>query len=176
MGGRRGPARMPSAVARASGYKRRKGREIGGKEPRPSRNVSAPPKAITTNKDAKKCWDAVLPHLQRMKVMTGADEIALQGLCRAWAIAQTADREIDTRGLMLTDDLGRYHANPAISISRQAWIEVRKFAQEFGLTPSARTRVREIEDDPKDEGKATEESAEDFIFGTGGRVVGSIGA
>jgi P27 family predicted phage terminase small subunit len=42
---------------------------------------------------------------------------------------------------------GTLQASPAVGISRSSWAEVRKFAQEFGLTPSSRSRVTAADDD-----------------------------
>jgi len=164
---------MPSRLARASGYKRKKSRRIAGKEPKP--HVGAPnmPSHIRADPVAAECWIQQRKHVVAMKVMTKRDNVALEGLCIAYSRALAADKDIRTYGLVVNKLGGGLAANPAAGISRSAWSEVRKFATEFGLTPASRTRVREVADDLDPKGAAAKESSEDFLFK--GHVVGSIG-
>jgi P27 family predicted phage terminase small subunit len=85
------------------------------------------------------------------------------------------DRTIDAEGTIIRLYDGRMQAHPAVGMARQAWAEVRKWSVEFGLTPSARSRVREVEQpDDADTTEGAKDDPEAFFFG--GRVVGSIGA
>jgi P27 family predicted phage terminase small subunit len=167
--GRRGPAAKPTVLKEREGTVRPS--RAPQHEPQPSRGVPACPKGVAGDADAKHCWNVLAPHLANLRLITQVDGLDFEGLCRAYSVAVKADRIISSKGkkggVLVKAQYGDgWQANPAISISRLAWAEVRKFAAEFGLSPAARTRVNAPPADPvKDE-------AEDFLFG--GAVVGRI--
>lgn len=173
MSRRRGPPPLPAAMAKARGYKQRKCRRTAGKETKVV--VSAPnmPAHIRHDKTARACWERLRPRLLKLKVLTKNDDVALEGLCIAYARALEADEAVEKYGMVTNDKFSGLKANPAVGMSRAAWAEVRKFAQEFGLTPSSRTRVREAPSEDNEE-DSKQETAEGFLFK--GSVVGSIGA
>lgn len=162
---------MPSAIAKVHGYKKRNGRRKPGTEPAVRVGTPALPASVRDDKVALDCWNRTRDHLMKLKVLTPPDGITLEGLCVAYSRAQRADAIVKTEGLVQKKFDGSLAANPAVAMSRNAWAEVRKFAQEFGLTPSSRTGVREAppaQDDPE------QETPEDFLFAKG-KIVGSIG-
>jgi P27 family predicted phage terminase small subunit len=171
-GGRRGPAPLPSAIKRARGTQ--KSTRVNKREPTPKRGDPGIPEALRDDKEGKALWLKLSKQLDKMKVLTVADGIALEGLIRAYLRAAAADREIKKHGLMVKTAWGTLQGNPAVSISRSSWSEVRKFAQEFGLTPSSRSRVTEVSDD-ENEQRNKEEGAADFLFRKRAGVVGAIG-
>lgn len=85
----------------------------------------------------------------------------LEGACLNYSRAVQADLLVAAAGLLLeepiTDSEGdvvgtKYKANPAISISSNAWRNVRAFCSEFGLSPVSRTRLTiEKKDDAENE-------------------------
>jgi P27 family predicted phage terminase small subunit len=165
---------MPEALRKARS--RQRGGPKRGTTPKPKAGKPDMPAHIKKDKDALACWNHLSARLTKLKVLTPADGVAFEGLCQAYSRAMRADRLVSKFGLVQENNLsGRLSANPAVNISRSSWAEVRKFAQEFGLTPSARTRVTELNDAPDGDGD-TKENAEDFLFGgSRGKVVGSIG-
>ena len=166
--GRRGPAPLPSAIKKARGTE--KSSRANKREPKPQLGEPAIPASIAANKEAAACWRSIVPRLLELKVLSKIDGIALEGMCQAYARAKSADAEVKKRGMLVKTSWGTLVQNPAVPISRMSWAEVRKFAQEFGLTPSSRSRVHAGNDESSSEG----ESSEDFLFGKG-KVVGSIG-
>jgi P27 family predicted phage terminase small subunit len=132
------------------------------------------PASVRDDKVALDCWHRTRGHLMKMKVLTPVDGIALEGMCVAYSRAQGADRDVKKHGRVQLKFDGSLAANPAVAMSLKCWAEVRKFAQEFGLTPSSRTRVREAPPEP-DSGKDEVETSEDFLFKKG-RIVGTIGS
>lgn len=188
--GRRGTPPLPTAVAKLRGTNRWK--EPPGKEPEVAGVIASTiPDSLRSQRYARECWERMHPVLLQMKVLTKADLLPLEGLCTAYHRARMADRAVKKFGLIIEVQERRggksyvtaLQANPAVRISQAAWGEVRKFAQEFGLTPSSRTRVREAPDGVRPAGAAEPQAmgtAEDYLFGkkdgTSGRVAGHIGS
>jgi P27 family predicted phage terminase small subunit len=75
-------------------------------------------------------------------------------------------------GILVKTSRGKLYTHPAVRIQKQAWAMFLRCAQEFGLTPMAGLRVRAnvAPAKPKDEDDDGE-----FLFGSKGRVVGTIG-
>jgi P27 family predicted phage terminase small subunit len=174
--GRRGKAPMPTAMRKKLGIReksKQKKRLRRGAEPQPREIVdTTAPSSLQYDADAVQCWNQLAPLLKELRLFTEGDTLPLEGLCRAYSRAVQADRAIETYGIVVKNDFGTLVKNPACAISQTAWSEVRKFCQEFGLTPASRSRVRvtpgeDGTEDPKD-------AAEDFLFGKR-KVAGHIG-
>lgn len=74
--------------------------------------------------------------------MTAVDRDTLAGYCLALVRAIEADAVIAEHGLTIkVGDNGYVQQRPEVAIAFKAWQLVAKFAAEFGLTPSARTRI-----------------------------------
>lgn len=162
--GLRGPAAKPTALKEREGTARRD--RTPQNEPKPTVGVPSCPTGVAKDKDAKRCWDLLAPQLEVLGLLTLVDGVDLEGLCRSYSVAVKADRQIQSKGVVIKTPYG-LQQNPAISISRLAWAEVRKFAAEFGLSPASRSRVNGPSKVPQ------KDAAEDFLFG--GQVVGRIG-
>lgn len=94
-------------------------------------------------------WSRVGPELVTKQLLTEADMAAFTLYCLNVSRVVAAERMITADGMMIKTPQGFLQAHPAVSIARQCGAEVRKFAQEFGMTPSARTRVRTVTAAPK---------------------------
>ena len=179
--GRRGPPPTPTALLKKLGM-RSHGTLKQGREPKPlePRLDGEVPPALESDQYAVECWRKYYPMLNKMRVLSESDLLGLQGLCMSYARARAADMEVQLNGLLITGAWGRKVTNPAVVISRNAWTEVRKFVQEYGMTPAARARVREIEGEesaPQGRDQKAAQTPEEFIFRTGttGKVAGRIG-
>jgi len=82
-------------------------------------------------------WDRIIPELAKTGAADPADEASLAAYCEAVARLRIATGLVNRLGLVRKagDDLVR---NPAVTQARDASYEVRMWAREFGLTPSAR--------------------------------------
>jgi P27 family predicted phage terminase small subunit len=134
--GRRGPAPAPTRLKLLKGTE--PGR-INVNEPKPLDQAATKP--VYLSKRASEEWDRVAPHLEHMHTLTGADETALAVYCEAVArwrglaeVVSNSPPVIQREGILVK--------NPAYSQIRDAAIEVRMYAREFGLTPSARAGIR----------------------------------
>lgn len=86
-------------------------------------------------------WQRVGPELVAKQLLTEVDLAAFSLYCLSVARVVECEKRLRD-GLTIMTPQGFIQARPEVSIARQCGVEVRKFAQEFGLTPSARTRVR----------------------------------
>ena len=119
-------------------------------EPKPRFGAPACPDWL--NARAKSAWANVVPELLSVGVLTIADGLALQQLCEAYADWKEACEIIGREGITYIDDKGNSKINPAARIKSDADKRVRMWLIEFGLTPSARTRLSG--------GKSAEEQAD----------------
>lgn len=90
--------------------------------------------------DAREEWDRVVPELQRLELTKPVDAAALTAYCLTWQRLCQAQRLIDDEGLLHENSQGRTR-HPAVVIIEAASKELRAWAAEFGLTPSAEQRV-----------------------------------
>ena len=132
-------------------------RPLNKNEPKPT--LGAPGCPTWLSIEAKAEWRRVVPKLDELGMLTKVDRAALATYCEAWATFVYAQREVHTHGIVvmavetMSEDGSRIYVkptkNPAIIVARDAANLIRQFCAEFGLTPSARTRLElpEAEDD-----------------------------
>lgn len=97
-------------------------------------------------------WKRLAPMLERLGLLTEVDQSALACLCDALADLEWANETIEEEGRTQMGVAGTAIAHPAVLIARQAREHVRKFASEFGLTPSTRSRAELAGDEGDSEG------------------------
>jgi len=125
-------------------------RPIPENTPKPS--PKAPKRPSWLLPEAKREWSRVVPHLERLGLLTVVDRAVLAAYCQAWARYREAEEAIDREGVVRVTEKGYPVQNPAVSIARNMMNQVRAFAAEFGLTPSARGRIQLPETDDDDGG------------------------
>jgi P27 family predicted phage terminase small subunit len=76
-----------------------------------------------------------------MNVLSSVDRAALAGYCQAYGRWVEAEEKLQSTGLIIKSPSGYPIHNPYLDIATRAMKELRSFAVEFGLTPSARTRL-----------------------------------
>lgn len=136
--GRRGPAPVPTNLRMLRGETRPS--RINDAEPRP-RDV-APDKPPWLSGAASDEWDRIMPDLLAMGTVKAADAMPLAAYCETVARFRIATELVAKAGLMLRDRDGMVRKNPAVGQARDASIEMRMWAREFGLTPAARQPLR----------------------------------
>lgn len=134
--GRRGPAPQPTRLKLLKGTEARR---INLDEPKPAPGPAVKPPWLSAR--AAEEWDRVAPHLAAMGTLTGADSMALAVYCEAVARWRGLAEVVAKSPPVIQRD-GILVKNPAYSQARDAAIEVRMWAREFGLTPSARAGIR----------------------------------
>lgn len=141
--GKRGSRPTPTRILELRGSKlvnkdRRK-REVQGPDGLPGK-----PKWLDDM--GQKAWDFLVPLLQQMGVVTRIEANALSRYCHLWSRWREAESFIVKHGLMypLKDEAGQlkcFQPWPQVSIANKLTQQLTRLEQEFGMTPSARSRL-----------------------------------
>lgn len=105
--------------------------------------------------EAKVEWGRVVGVLFRVGLMTELDRAALAAYCQAygrWAQAETAlarmaEKDLANKALMIKTSNGNAIQNPLVGIANKAKADMVRYALEFGMSPSARSKVDAHPDD-----------------------------
>ena len=150
---RRGPPPQPTDLRLLRGNPGK--RRINTREPKPRLACPSCPRWLSPA--AKRAWRETVPVLKQMRILTRIDRDALAAYCQTYARWKAAEQFLDQHGEVypLRDDTGKIRYMqpfPHVAIARSHLQMLRSYQQEFGMTPSARTRVHEIpdlEEDPE---------------------------
>jgi P27 family predicted phage terminase small subunit len=94
------------------------------------------------DKVARAEWKRLSAELTANGLLTTVDRAALAGYCSAWARWVAAELKIQTDGTVINSPKSGYPIqNPHVGIANTALDQMRKFAVEFGMTPSSRSRI-----------------------------------
>ena len=122
-------------------------RPLNTKEPRTVTALPSPPHHLSA--DALEEWNRVAHWLHRIGLLSEVDRAALAAYAQAYgrwvqaerAIAKMADKDQLTGGLMIKTTNGNAIQNPLVGTANKAAADMMRYAAEFGMTPSARTRI-----------------------------------
>jgi len=153
----RGRKPKPTEIKKRAGNPGK--RRLPRAEPKP--RMSADVKADAIGKLAVRFRERYLPELRRLKVLTDVDVAAFELMSAHYATAWNAARRIEREGLTLVVD-GATHKHPLLQVFRDNSNAFRAYAAEFGMTPSARTRLHVEE--------AEQLSLAEMLFGEAARV------
>ncbi len=139
--GDRGPAPTPSNLLKLRGSWRG---NANPNEPQPDSGVPSKPEGLGPIADT--VWDTMSEQLLAMRVLTVADGYALEVLARTWEKWQEAEDSLTKHGNVFPirnpDGTLKYlQQSPYVGIARHLGDQLIKLLREFGLTPSARTRI-----------------------------------
>lgn len=119
-------------------------RALNKKEPTPARII--PPYPEHLNEYGRIAWDKIVVILDKMGVLTEADGYALERLCDCYADILVCRDLLARDGWTYTNitSMGDtlIKANPAAGQLRAADAQFKSYLIEFGLTPSARSKVQ----------------------------------
>jgi P27 family predicted phage terminase small subunit len=99
--------------------------------------------------EAKVEWGRIYEQLTSLGLLTKIDRGALAACCQAFGRAVVAERAIGElakrdkvfQGLVIKTKNGNMIQNPLVGIANKAWSDYVRYAAEFGMTPSARSRI-----------------------------------
>jgi P27 family predicted phage terminase small subunit len=91
--------------------------------------------------DAAEEWERVCGELEALGVLSKTDRAAIAVYCVAYGTWRKACREVEAGGVTTTTDKGSEKTSPAVSVMNAAATQMARLLVEFGLTPSARSRV-----------------------------------
>ncbi|MER8266521.1 phage terminase small subunit P27 family [Streptomyces griseus] len=144
------PKKRPAGLKLIEG--RAPGRDSGGRKVvEPPAFKRLPPEAPDwLPAEARAEWDRIVPELARLDLLKPVDRSALTAYCLTWDRLVRAQREMESDGSVLsTNSQGRVR-HPAVAVIEAASKELRAWAGEFGLTPSAEAKVSRQGDDDGD--------------------------
>lgn len=127
-------------------------------EPKATRGLPDCPRHLKGR--ARAAWGFWREELIDMEIDCRPDAMMLEGACVGYAGAVQADLLVAKEGPVLTlhtkdPQTGRWirkvKTNPAVTISKACWAQVRSFCSEFGLSPVSRTRLALEKRDTSDE-------------------------
>lgn len=139
--GRRGPARTPTKVLQLRGTHRRDRHGDPDAELQFAPLANLPPAPRSFDALTRYEWNRVGPILVEKGLLTEPDLAAFALYCMNVATSIRCARILKRKGFTMKSPNGFDLPRPEVAIRRQAGAEARKFMQEFGLTPSARTRL-----------------------------------
>jgi P27 family predicted phage terminase small subunit len=122
-------------------------RRLNANEAKPDLARPMPPPFL--NDDAKVEWGRLVDRLYEVGLMTEIDRAALAAYCQAygrWAVAERAlakmaEADADFGALMTKTKDGNLIQNPIVGVANRAMSDMVKYGAEFGMTPSARSRI-----------------------------------
>lgn len=134
--GKRGPAQMPRQLRLVSGSHLER---LNENEPIPRSGELECPAGVDA--EVRLVWDEVVAELEHMKVDAPADRYSLLCYCEAVIGHRKASAVLSKSPILIQGVHGNLVRNPALQVQRDYAATIRAFAQEFGLTPSARTSI-----------------------------------
>jgi P27 family predicted phage terminase small subunit len=102
----------------------------------------APQRPSWLDPEAKREWSRVVPVLERLGLLAEIDRVGLAVYCQAWARRVQCEKVLAERGTTYTNDKGEQKSRPELRIADGYTQELRRFAQQYGLTPSSRGRIQ----------------------------------
>lgn len=141
----RGRKPIPTVLKLVAGEKRKS--RLNDDEPQPGEGV---PTCPSDHPEVLAVWDYTAAQLARMRVVTMADRDALAAYCEAVVQHRVASEMLARDGLVVQGSHGGMVSHPAQKIQREAASLIRAFGTEFGLTPSARTRIKVGDQTPRE--------------------------
>ncbi|MGN8806331.1 MULTISPECIES: phage terminase small subunit P27 family [unclassified Blautia] len=114
-------------------------RKLNTKEPTPGKGMPDCPKWLLP--EAKEEWNRLCEKLNQMGVLTEIDRSAFAAYCQSYARWKEAQDHINSEGATYETENGMKRPNPYVAISNTEQRLMMSAASEFGLTPSARSRI-----------------------------------
>lgn len=144
--GKRGPAPKPTNLRLLEGARTR---DVNQHEPIARTGEIEPPADMSD--DVRSIFEYVVAELEHMGIASPADRDSIVCYCEAVDKHRKASAVLARSAILIKGLHGNMVRNPALIVQRDAAQVIRQFAQEFGLTPSARARIdNERRDDESD--------------------------
>lgn len=134
------PVAQPAALRILNG--RTPGHDSGGRPivPGPAFKRVAPEKPRGMTTQASKHWDAIVPELSRLDLLSQVQVGNLFMLCEAYSRWHKARTIRAAEGVLHTGSQGRAQ-HPAAILESAAMKDYLRLSLEFGMTPSAEQRI-----------------------------------
>ena len=132
-----GPKPLPTHLKLMRGTLRKD--RLNRKEPKVAPAVPSCPRHL--GKEAKHEWRRVSKELRAMGLLTKVDRAALAMYCDAWGRWVDALEALRRYGVMVKSPSGFPMQSPYLAVANKAMEQMRLLLGEFGMSPSARTRI-----------------------------------
>ena len=136
--GKRGPAPSPTKLKILHGEKNHD--RFNDDEPEPAYNRIRMPDDLSI--EVQSVWLSTVLELEAMGLAFSSDVEALRCFCEAVVQHKRACALLARSSVLVKGQHGFLVKNPGLQVQRDTAMTIRSFAQEFGLTPSARTSIR----------------------------------
>jgi len=98
-----------------------------------------PPEHLTEM--AREFWADIIVQLVQVGMIDRVDRPTIEMICTTWDEYMKADRVVRDQGFFAAGPSGTIREHPALKMRRLARAEFFKYAEQYGLTPMARTRL-----------------------------------
>jgi P27 family predicted phage terminase small subunit len=121
----------------------RQGRDSGGRKlVEAPRFLRLPPtKPADLSELASELWDLIVDESQRLEILKPIDGAALTFACETWATGKAAQLVINQHGMTFDTSTGNVRRRPEVGIVLECSREFRAWCADFGLTPSAESKL-----------------------------------
>ena len=133
--GKRGPAPTPTHLLKLRGSWRG---ETNTGEPVASSAVPECPAWL--DEYAREAWEWVTASLSGMGILSADDLLLIVALCGAWSDYRLADETLRRDGFTTKGKTGVVR-HPMVGVKAEASGRLLRLSQQFGLSPSARSRI-----------------------------------
>ena len=133
----RGRKPKPTAIKALEGNPGKRSLNTG--EPKPKKKAPRCPSWL--EEEAKKEWKRMSKQLEDLGILTEIDMAAFAGYCQAYARWKEAEEFITQHGTIVKTPSGYWQQVPQVSIAQTYLKIMNSFAEQFGLTPSSRSRI-----------------------------------
>ena len=130
----RGRKPTPTAIKELEGNPGK--RPLNAKEPKPVKKAPSCPKWLEP--EAKKEWRRLSKQLEQLGVLT---ELDMAAYCQAYARYKEAEEFITQHGSIVKTPSGYWQQVPQVAQAQTYSKIMLRLAEQFGLTPSARSRI-----------------------------------
>ena len=135
----RGRKPKPTAIKQLAGNPGK--RPLNDAEAAPALLDGIPYAPRHLTKEGQAEWRRIVAELDAAGLVTVIDLGPLEGYCAAYGRWVRAETELKETGLLVRTVNGNVIQNPILSIANKALDQMMRAAAEFGMTPSARSRV-----------------------------------
>ena len=135
--GRRGPPPKPTSLKLLAGNPGK--RPLNRREPQPERRTPQCPRQLTPS--AKREWRRISKELASLGLLTRIDRAPLAVYCQAWARWLECEDRLRKHGVVVRGADGTPVQSPYFRIANEAMKQMARMLIEFGMTPSARSRI-----------------------------------
>lgn len=133
----RGRKPTPTAIKELEGNPGK--RPLNAKEPKPVKKAPSCPKWLEP--EAKKEWRRLSKQLEQLGVLTELDMASFAAYCQAYARYKGAEEFITQHGSIVKTPSGYWQQVPQVAQAQTYSKIMLRLAEQFGLTPSARSRI-----------------------------------